>query len=103
MLSFECCAEFPPIILETQPAQSPDCNINDLAFFSGHAAAFNKKQKFESLGDMAALVKNVHETYAAFPAEKIERCWQMKTQVMRLIIECIGNNTYKLPHSRDFK
>jgi hypothetical protein len=92
---------YPPICIETQPAQSPDCNINDLAFFSAHAAAFNKKQKFASLGDMETLVSNVKETYNAFPYETLERCWLMKSKVMGLIVEHGGKNDFKLPHYRD--
>ena len=88
---------FPQIILETQPAQSPDTNINDLAFFSAHAAAFNRKQKFESIGDIEALVRNVHTTYDSFPASTLERCWLMKSAVIKLILEHGGRNDFDLP------
>ena len=43
------------ITVFTQPAKSPDTNINDLAIFPSMSKRFNKKQKHEVVNDLDRL------------------------------------------------
>lgn len=53
--------------LYTQPAQSPDCNINDLAFFRSIQTLY-----YESAPETEfALIKAVEDAYATYPTSKI--------------------------------
>ena len=80
----------------TQPAQSYDTNINDLAFFSAHNCRFNKVQKLASVDDLNLLKKNVLDTYWAFPAATLEKMWKTKIAILQRIIACKGGNNYKI-------
>eukprot|EP01052_Picozoa_sp_SAG31_P031932 SAG31_NODE_3444_length_4259_cov_5.231250_3_plen_206_part_00 len=90
-----------PIEVVTQPAQSYDSNVNDLAFFSAHNKRFHRLQKLQTVDDMVALVKNVQDAYNSFSPITLERMWRMKIKVLELIIACEGGNEYKLPHHKD--
>lgn len=80
--------------LETQPAQSPDLNINDLSFFHS-IASLTKKHKPKTMLELIALVQQKYEEY---PPDKLNRMWLTHQAVMNEILECNGDNDYKLPH-----
>ena len=46
------------ITVFTQPVQSPDTNINDLAIFPSMSRRFNKLQKHEKVNDLNRLTGN---------------------------------------------
>jgi hypothetical protein len=77
-----------------QPANSPDLNHNDLGFFN----ALDKAYKRECPKTFDDILECVKRTYWAYPHNKINRMWLTRMQVMNEIIECNGDNTYKLPH-----
>lgn len=80
--------------LETQPAQSPDLNINDLSFFHSIASLTKKKKPKTTLD----LIKLVQDEYDAYPPDKLNRMWLTHQAVMNEILEHDGDNDYKLPH-----
>ena len=38
------------------------------------------------------------ETYRNFDPMVLEKVWQLKMKVLKLIVKCEGGNEYKLPH-----
>ena len=75
----------------TQPAQSPDLNLNDCSFFrSIHTTV--RITAYTNLDELAA---RVLEAYAAFSAEKLEHCWQVVQRNILHIIRQKGENNYK--------
>ena len=88
-----------PIVPVTQPAQSPDLNACDLAFFSAHNKHFRKLMKLESVGDVATLVEHVNKTFKEFPATTLSDIWRVKSRVLKCIRDCDGGNHYALPQS----
>jgi hypothetical protein len=82
----------------TQPAQSPDTNINDLAVFPAMSKRFLKKQKHEKIGDLDRLAANARQTWEDMPSSLLTKAWATKTNVMKSIIKAKGGNDFKLPH-----
>ena len=73
-----------------QPAQSPDFNINDLAFFRAYAVAVRKRRR-STLGstmkgpkrfDIATLVDDVMQAFEEYPPAQLEKMWQHKSYVL---------------------
>jgi hypothetical protein len=85
----------------TQPAQSPDTNINDLAIFPSMSKRFNKKQKHEVINDLDRIAANARQTWEDFPSDVLTKAWATKTDVLKAIIDDKGGNDYKLPHAED--
>ncbi|CAN0056630.1 unnamed protein product, partial [Discosporangium mesarthrocarpum] len=81
------------IILETQPANSPDLNVNDLGFF--HSIQQLKEDVGVSSED---LVEAIMESFDVYPREKLERVWQSLFAVLGQVLGSWGDNGYKLPH-----
>jgi hypothetical protein len=77
-----------------QPANSPDLNHNDLGFFN----ALEKSYKTECPKTMEDIIKLVNKHYWEYPHNKINRIWLTRQQIMNEILECNGDNTYKIPH-----
>ena len=64
----------PKIVVITQPAQSPDMNINDLAFFRALDTAVRKQRRGESNEfDKDKLVADVLKAHAGYPSEQLEK------------------------------
>jgi hypothetical protein len=82
------------ITLVTQPAQSPDLNINDLAFF----ASIMSLQRKGCCKDALELIGVVNKAYDDYPSNKINRMWLTMQSVMNEIIKDNGGNDYNLPH-----
>ncbi|CAN0224408.1 unnamed protein product [Discosporangium mesarthrocarpum] len=82
------------IILETQPANSPDLNVNDLGFF--HSI----QQLKEDVGVSAPedLVEAIMEALNVCPWETLERVWQSLFAVLGEVLGSKGDNSCKLPH-----
>ena len=91
----------PRIELVQQPAQSPDFNINDLAFFRALAVAVRKRRRATMRGpkkfDIDQLVADVMEAFEEYPPEQLEKMWQHKSYVMRAVLETkpkVGGSNY---------
>ncbi|CAM9343508.1 unnamed protein product [Discosporangium mesarthrocarpum] len=82
------------IILETQPANSPDLNVNDLGYF------YSMQQLKEDVGVSSAedLVEATVEAFGVYPRETLERVWQSLFAVLGEVLGSKGDNSYKLPH-----
>ncbi|CAN0455030.1 unnamed protein product [Discosporangium mesarthrocarpum] len=82
------------IILETQPANSPDLNVNDLGYF------YSIQQLKEDVGVSFPedLVEPTMEAFDVYPWETLERVWQSLFAVLGEVLGCKGDNSYKLPH-----
>ena len=72
----------------TQPAQSPDVNVNDCAFFSSlQKGTYNtKRQEYLDL---------VKEEFKAFYPYKLDRIWAIMFDNLRSILKNRGGNDYK--------
>ena len=80
--------------LVTQAAQSPDLNINDLAFFRSIMSLKRREAPKDEL-QLIAAVKKAHDEY---PASKINRMWITLMTVMNKIIATDGGDNFKIPH-----
>ena len=85
----------------TQPAQSPETNINDLAIFPSMSRSFNNKQKHEVINDLDRLAANARQTWKQFPTDVLTKAWTTKTNVLKAIIKAKGTNNFKMPHAKD--
>ncbi|CAM9305971.1 unnamed protein product, partial [Discosporangium mesarthrocarpum] len=81
-------------ILETQPANSSDLNVNELGFF--HSI----KQLKEDVGVSSSedLVEDTMGAFDVYPRKTLERVWQSLFAVLGEVLDCKGDNSYKLPH-----
>ena len=77
-----------------QPANSPDCNTLDLAFF----CAIQSLQYQKSLTNIDEIIAHVHESFAELPLDICCKVWTTAQIVMNKILIHNGNNNYKLPH-----
>ena len=85
----------PSIEVRTQPAQSPDLNVNDLALFRSLDVAVRKLRRTEgNEWDKEKLARDVHRAVKDYPAEKLEEMWDYKSYVMQAILDCGGGNDY---------
>ena len=82
------------IRLVTQPAQSPDLNVNDLALFNGWQSVVRTKKPKNSL----ELIKCVLKCWEECPAYKINRVFLTLQAVYNEILKDHGGNNFKIPH-----
>jgi hypothetical protein len=102
-LNVEGACGFPQLKVITQPAQSPDLNICDLAFFSALATAVRKIRRGRRSFDIGQLVDDVFDALDDYPVETLEKMWQTKQRVMKRIIKAKGWNTYNLHRTAEEK
>lgn len=80
----------PLIEVVQQPAQSPDFNICDLAFFRALSVAVRKRRRSTMRGpkrfDIDQLVKDVMEAFENYPPEQLEQMWEHKSYVMKAVL-----------------
>jgi hypothetical protein len=85
------------IAVVTQPAQSPDLNINDLGFFR------SLKSRVEPLqGDnrtKETLMNAIEQAWEEYDHDTLERVWAHQLACYRCILEDEGGNWYEAPHS----
>ena len=91
----------PRIELVQQPAQSPDFNICDLAFFRALAVAVRKRRRSTMRGpkrfDIPTLVEDVETAFKEYPPEQLEKMWQHKSYVMGAVLTTkpkVGGSNY---------
>ncbi len=77
----------PRITVVTQPAHSPDMNVNDLGLFRALDVKVQRRSRSMKRGrmDPEQLAKDVEATYAAFDKETLEKVWKYKRYVMRCV------------------
>ncbi|CAM9874669.1 unnamed protein product [Discosporangium mesarthrocarpum] len=82
------------IILETQPANSPDLNAKDIGFFH----SIQQLKEDVGVSSPEDLVEAIMEAFNVCPWETLERVWQSLFAVLGEVIGSEGYNSYKLPH-----
>ena len=86
----------PRIEVRTQPAQSPDMNVNDLALFRALDVAVRKHRRGSgNRYDKEQLVADVQRMAAEYPSEKLDAMWEYKNYVMQAVVACNGGNDYE--------
>ena len=81
----------------TQPANSPDLNWNDLAFFYSLQCDTNELKGVHC--DLWKLKEVVVEAFKQYPSDKLERIDALQYEIYRQIIEHDGGNDFPMPHS----
>ena len=79
---------------ENQPANSPDCNTLDLAFFR----AIQSLQYQKCAKNINELCAHVLKAFVNLPLDVCKKVWMTAQIVMNKILIHNGNNDYKLPH-----
>ena len=80
-----------PIEVVVQPAQSPDLNVDDLAFLNSLQSDVSLVAK-ENIRDLLdAIIKCWHEN----PLEKMESVWRCLYSSFHGVLESFGDNDYK--------
>jgi hypothetical protein len=82
------------VTLYTQPAQSPDLNVNDLGFFASLQSMYYKTAPTDAL----ELIDKVETCFNNYHVNKLNRIWLTLQSCMNEIIEEKGENKYKIPH-----
>jgi hypothetical protein len=82
--------------LYTQPAQSPDLNVNDLGFFASLQSVYYRT----SPKDAIELIEMVESCFNNYDVNKVNRIWLSLQSCMNKIIEEKGDNKYKIPHMK---
>jgi len=83
------------MILECQPPNSPDNNINDLSFFRALQAQTWQQTPATTV---QGLIDNVQAAFAAYDPKQLNRMWLTHACILNKIIESYGNNNYQIPH-----
>jgi hypothetical protein len=84
------------ILLYTQPARSPDTNINDLGFFCALLSSYHG----HCPDDESQIIQYVSLAYQEYDQAKINDIWLSLIGVLNLFIEHHGGNDFRLPHLR---
>lgn len=82
------------IMIQNQPANSPDLNVLDLGFFN----SIQSLQIVKEANTVDELVQNVLEAWEEEPAQILDDVWLSLQNVMLQIMDRMGHNDYKLPH-----
>ena len=80
--------------LYTQPANSPDHNLNDLGFFN----ALQSMYHCTCPTNITELIDMVKQSYNGFETAKINRIWLTLQSCLNMTIDKEGDNIYKIPH-----
>jgi hypothetical protein len=79
----------------TQPAQSPDLNMNDLGFFASLQSMYCRISPKNAI----ELIEMVESCFNNYHVCKLNRIWlRLQSCCTNKIIEEKGDNKYKLPH-----
>ena len=81
-----------------QPAQSPDVNVNDCAFFSSLQTQIMKQGTYNTKRE--EYLDLVKEEFGAFDPYKLDRIWAIMYDNLRSILKNRGGNDYKPEHNR---
>jgi hypothetical protein len=81
-----------------QPSQSPDCNVNDLAFISSlKARVMQFKHNSKSIDEF---IENVVSEFKSYDVNKLSRITGLEYVVFRQILEHNGGNQFKIQHTK---
>ena len=82
------------IFVITQPANSPDVNVNDLGFFNSLQSYYWRTTPKNPM-ELIAMVEKVYQEY---PYKKLNKIWLSYLMNLNEIIKHHGGNKYKTPH-----
>lgn len=85
------------IVVDTQPAQSPDLNILDLGFF--HSLKVHVGHLKHRARNMVQLMANVREAFDDYDYDTLNRVWAHLFACYNCILAVNGDNQYTAPHS----
>ena len=80
---------------ECQPANSPDLNVLDLAFFRA-IAAIQQQNPTKNVNELMAAVQSA---FQELPLDTCKKVWTTLQMVYNEVIRHNGDNNYKLPHA----
>ncbi len=83
-----------------QPPNSPDTNVNDLAFF---VSLQSLQHKIGAGNNKATLIKSVYYAFEQYPWQKLRDAFLTLQCCLNEIIETHGDNNYKIPHMNKAK
>ena len=89
----------PVIIIEDQPAQSPDCNANDLGFYASLDSRMPKYRDF----NLDKLFGQVLTEYDNYPSDMLSRLFETKSEFLKQVVLAQGHirtNNYQKPHKK---
>jgi hypothetical protein len=86
------------INMQTQPPQSPDLNVLDLAFINSIKKSA-KYAKYEANGDVKEFVRLVKESFSSYSSSKLSRICALQYVAYREILNVDGGNQYDMPHT----
>ena len=81
--------------LVTQPAQSPDLNVNDLGFF----ASLKSRVWGMNASSIDELVETIFQQYAEYDGDTLERVWQSLFKVYNQTLRKMGDNDFRVEHT----
>ena len=76
--------------LVTQPAQSPDLNVNDLGFF----ASLKSRVWGMNASSIDELVETIFQQYEEYDSPTLERVWQSLFKVYNQTLRKMGDNDF---------
>ena len=79
--------------LVTQPAQSPDLNVNDLGFF----ASLKSRVWGMKASSIDELVETIFDQYEKYDGDTMERVWQSLFKVYNRTVRLMGD--FKVEHT----
>ncbi|CAM9741400.1 unnamed protein product, partial [Sphacelaria rigidula] len=81
--------------LVTQPAQSPDLNVNDLCFF----ASLKSRVWGMTASSIDELVETISKQYEEYNSDTLERVWHSLFKVYNQTLREMGDNDFSVEHS----
>ena len=81
--------------LVTQPAQSPDLNVNDLGFF----ASLKSRVWGMNASSIDELVQTIFQQYDEYDGATLQRVWQSQFKVYNQTIRKMGDNDFSVEHT----
>ena len=81
--------------LVTQPAQSPDLNVNDLGFF----ASLKSRVWRMNASSIDELVETHFQQYEEYDSATLERVWQSLFKVYNQTVRKMGDNYFSVEHT----
>ena len=81
--------------LVTQPAQSPDLNVNDLGFF----ASLKSRVWGMNASSIDELVGTIFQQYEEYDSATVERVWQSLFTVYNQTLRKMGDNGFIVEHT----
>lgn len=86
----------PRVRFVCQPPQSPDTNVLDLCVFRSLSARVRPLTRFINEFDADALETACLREFRKFDGPTLTKSWETKRKVLRLIVQHVGGNGFKL-------